>query len=105
MRGDQLKILICDDEQQYLDVLSAHISEYMHNRFIEASITATTSPRDVLQANQSFDLAFLDIQMSGMDGISLAKMLRERNRKLTLFLLQTMMSIRTTQWICRRFVF
>lgn len=80
-----MRILICDDEQQYLDILSAHVSEYMRNRYIDAAITATTSPRDVLQAGQSFDLAFLDIQMDSMDGISLAKVLRERNRKLALF--------------------
>lgn len=80
-----MKILICDDEQQYLDILSAHVAEYMHSRYIDASITATTSPKKVIQDDQSFDLAFLDIQMEGIDGISLAKVLRERNRKLALF--------------------
>ena len=28
-----MRILICDDEQQYLDILSAHVSEYMRNRY------------------------------------------------------------------------
>lgn len=80
-----MKILICDDEQKYLDILTVHVQEYMKNRYIECDITATTTPAEILHSAQSFDLAFLDIQMEGVDGISLAKELKQRNRKLALF--------------------
>lgn len=39
-----MKILICDDEKQYLDILSAHVQEYMGKRFIECEIMQATSP-------------------------------------------------------------
>lgn len=80
-----MKILICDDEEKYLNVLQRHILEYMSNRYITSDITATTNPSAIIHSNASFDLAFLDIQMDEIDGISLAKELRKRNSKLALF--------------------
>lgn len=80
-----MRILICDDEPQYLDTLRAHVFQYMSNRFIEHEIVAVTDPVDIYHSHQFFDLAFLDIQMDGIDGISLAKELRKRNSKLALF--------------------
>ena len=80
-----MKILICDDDKFYLDLLKAHVSEYMKNRYIPFQIIATIDPLEVLKGQENFDLAFLDIQMEGIDGITLAKELRARNSKLALF--------------------
>lgn len=80
-----MRILICDDEAKYLDLLQIHVQEYMANRYIPCEITTATDPVSILQGGQSFDLAFLDIQMEGIDGISLAKELKKRNNKLALF--------------------
>lgn len=80
-----MNVLICDDEKQYMDILAKHVQEYMNNRFIDYSITTTTSPAEILRSGQIFDLAFLDIQMEEMNGIALAKVLRERNGKTALF--------------------
>ena len=57
----------------------------MKNRFIEPDITAVTSPSQIMDGNTSYDLAFLDIQMEGIDGITLAKELKKRNSKTALF--------------------
>ena len=80
-----MKILICDDEKEYLEILTSHIREYMDKHYIECEITATVDPISISRSNLVFDLAFLDIQMDGIDGISLAKELRDRNSKLALF--------------------
>ncbi len=80
-----MKILICDDEEKYLDILQRHVQEYMKNRYIVCEILSTTDPCSVMQSKKSFDLAFLDIQMDGVDGISLAKELKRRNSKLAIF--------------------
>lgn len=79
-----MKILICDDEQTYLDTLRIHVEEYMHNRHILYSMTALLDASE-LDEEDVFDLAFLDIQMPNIDGITLAKRLRQRNPKLALF--------------------
>jgi len=80
-----MTILICDDEKVYLEELTAHVRQYMSERYIHCEITATTDPLSITGSDQKYDLAFLDIQMDGMDGISLAKELRKRNSKLALF--------------------
>ena len=80
-----MNILICDDETQYIESLKVHIEEYMKNRFIVCNIVTTACPEEITDNNLRFDLAFLDIQMDGMDGISLAKELKERNNKIVLF--------------------
>ncbi len=80
-----MKILICDDEQTYLNTLRIHIEEYMMNHHILYTITALSDPVQILNEDAAFDLAFLDIQMPGVDGLTLAKQLRRRNPKLALF--------------------
>lgn len=80
-----MNILICDDDQYYLDVLKTHIQEYMESRSINYKIVAVTDPLRILESEMSYDLAFLDVQMEGVDGITLAKRLRERNPVLALF--------------------
>ena len=62
-----MKILICDDEIQYVNTLQAHVQQYMDSRFINCEILATTSPKEILESETRFDLAFLDIQMEEMD--------------------------------------
>ena len=80
-----MKILICDDEQTYLNTLRIHVEEYMINHHIPCAITALTDPTQVKKDTAVFDLAFLDVQMPNIDGISLAKYLRRNNPKLALF--------------------
>ncbi len=80
-----MNILICDDEAVFLEKLRVHIQEYMKSHFITCNITATTEPRDILNSKESYTLAFLDIQMEQVDGISLAKELKRRNGKVAIF--------------------
>lgn len=80
-----MKILICDDEIKYLDDLKIHVHEYMCNRFINHEIITATSARQIIMQNTHFDLAFLDIQMEGINGIELAKELQRQNSKIAIF--------------------
>lgn len=80
-----MNILICDDEKLFLQNLYIHVQEYFRNRFISCNICCLTSPNTILNGNETFDLAFLDIQMDEIDGISLAKELKRRNGKIVIF--------------------
>ncbi len=83
--GKSMKILLCDDETAYLISLENYVQEYMKNHFLDCDITAVRDPAVILSNQMSFDLAFLDIQMEGTDGIQLAQELRRRNEKTVLF--------------------
>lgn len=80
-----MKILICDDELKYLSDLKLHVEQYMNNRFAKFTIDATTSSNEIFYNNSSYDLVFLDIEMDEINGISLAKELKERNNKVVIF--------------------
>lgn len=80
-----MKILICDDEQQYIDSLKIHIEKFMQCRGVNYEIHTANTPKDIVDNDEIYQLAFLDIQMEQLDGISLAKVLKERNSKIVIF--------------------
>ena len=80
-----MKILICEDEQQYVDELKIHIENFMQSRVADFTIDTANNPQAVADSNEIYQLAFLDIQMDELNGISLAKNLKERNNKIVIF--------------------
>ncbi len=80
-----MRIAICDDDEKYLNELKAYVEKYMTSRYIKAEFYTTTSPKEIIDNDIAFDLAFLDIQMPETDGITLAKELKNRNSKVILF--------------------
>lgn len=80
-----MNVLICDDENTNLELLRKHITEYAEAHCLRADIFATDCPKEIVDNDTVYDLAFLDIQMPELDGITLAKKLRERNGKVVIF--------------------
>lgn len=68
-----MKILVCDDDQKALGRVTALLAEPC--RKIQAQLTATEHPEQ-LKDLSGFDLAFLDIDMKGVNGLTLARRLR-----------------------------
>lgn len=80
-----MRILICDDEVRYIQPLRKCLEQYMAEHNIPSEITEAVSPQKVLLSKEVYDIAFLDIQMENVNGLTLAKELRRRNRKTALF--------------------
>lgn len=80
-----MRILICDDEVRYIQPLRKCLEQYMAEHNIPSEITETVAPQKILFSKEVYDIAFLDIQMENVDGLTLAKELRQRNRKTALF--------------------
>lgn len=73
-----IKCVIIDDEQPAIDVLKHYIS-----KFPELELVATfTSPIEALKfiGQSSIDLVFLDIQMDGLTGIEVAKIINHHTK-------------------------
>lgn len=80
-----MRILICDDENTYADELKSFIENYFLLRHLPVEITIKCNPIDIVNGNSAYEIAFLDIQMDNVDGLSLAKILKERNSKVAIF--------------------
>lgn len=80
-----MKILICDDENTYADELKSFIENYFLLRHLPVEITMKCDPMDIVNDNLVYEIAFLDIQMENIDGLSLAKILKSRNSKVAIF--------------------
>lgn len=80
-----MRVLICDDEDCYIHPLRKCLEQYAAEHSISFNITEVSQPWMVFTSKELFDIAFLDIHMEGIDGLTLAKALRKRNRKATLF--------------------
>lgn len=78
--SEKPKILIVDDKPENIFALESVLSE------LDAEVVKATNGNDALKAtlNHRFALAILDVQMPGMDGYELAKLLR--NNEKTMFI-------------------
>lgn len=85
MENDKLKILLCDDEKAYLDDLLGKLNNYMQLRGREAEIVTSLRAASVVRTDLFYDIAFLDIEMQSLDGIALAKALRQCNERVIIF--------------------
>ena len=85
MENGKLKILLCDDEKRYLNDLAEKLREYLRLRELEAEIVTSRCAESILKQDTLFDIAFLDIEMRSLDGIALAKALRQRNARIIIF--------------------
>ena len=68
-----MNLLVCDDDRQDLDRITALLAGPCQE--VGAKLMATTRPEE-LEDLSCFDLAFLDIDMKEMNGLTLARRLR-----------------------------
>ena len=73
-----IKIAICDDESVMCATLEHLISQKLKLLKIPFIAACFSRAQTLLSSPLDFDLIFLDIRMPDMDGISAARMLRER---------------------------
>lgn len=76
-----LYLIICDDENTQLSLLESYVGEWARERRQETDITLCRSAEELLfrrEEKRETDILLLDIDMPRMDGLSLARRLREQ---------------------------
>ena len=79
------KIAICDDsaaDQKYIMKLTEHWAEKMQHTIQTDPFPSAESFLFHYAGHKDYDILLLDIEMGGMDGVSLAKKLRQDNEKI-----------------------
>lgn len=80
-----MNILICDDEPKNINLTKLYVEEYLRIHSLPAEITALTNSADALKGDGFFNIAFLDISMPNIDGLTLAAELKKRNGRIVIF--------------------
>lgn len=83
----KLNIAICDDEQNQIEYLNELLAIWLQRTRCIAEISTFSSAEALLfeyAENQNFDILLLDIEMSGMSGVELARKIRETNHTVQL---------------------
>lgn len=74
-----MKIIACDDNEQILNQLKESIIKITFSYEEDISTTLFHDPIDLLASNIEADLLFLDIEMPQMNGLEVAKILRNNH--------------------------
>lgn len=74
-----MKIVICDDEQIYIDNIVQHLDFFSIDNNIKFEKSIFTNSADMLSSNIKYDIAILDVEMDNINGIKLGEELRKSN--------------------------
>ena len=75
-----MRIAICDDEKNIRELIANKVVK----QYPDAEIIFFQSGEELLLSDESIDILFLDIQMSGIDGMETARELRKKDKKVIL---------------------
>lgn len=81
-----LKILICDDDIKIIDEIREYLNAFSQKHKMYFSIDAFCNSTKVTEIDTSYDMAFIDIEMPTVDGLTLAALLKERNKNIIIFI-------------------
>ncbi|MCL2774176.1 MAG: LytTR family DNA-binding domain-containing protein [Oscillospiraceae bacterium] len=80
-----IKIAVCDDEQRQTEYIKMLVSKWADQNNMKINISMfgnAESFKSAWSENRSFDILLLDIQMSGQNGVELAKEIRQSDDKM-----------------------
>jgi DNA-binding response OmpR family regulator len=80
---DKIKLLIVDDEEGYVNVLSKRMTK----RDIDVTVALSGSGGIQALRRQDFDVAVLDLKMEDMDGIEVLKIFKKMDPNLPVIML------------------
>lgn len=83
---EEIKILLVEDEKKIADILSKGLSEL--NYHVETAYDGTIGLR--IFESHSFDLVVTDINLPGINGYELSKIIRSKNQNIPIMMLTAM---------------
>ena len=79
-----MRIAVCDDETYFIQDFTAMLRKLYQS--LDITVNAFSNGSQLMDSFQAkpYDLVFLDIEMPGIDGISLARQLRQQNEDVSI---------------------
>jgi len=86
-----IKIALVDDESQIRNQLTGYIEKYKKANDLKCSIEHFSDAYDLVKGyKKSYDIIFMDIQMSKMDGMTAANLIRQVDQEVILVFVTNM---------------
>lgn len=82
-----MKIVVCDDNLNIISEIKEMLNEYSAVRNVPLEISTFDNGNAVLESNDNYNIAILDVEMPDMNGIALGEELRKRNKQIVLIYL------------------
>lgn len=83
-----MRIVFCDDDVDVMEKLEKYLRSFFNeNHMKQPEYYAYTNGEDLLKAEGRVDIAFLDVEMPGLSGITIGKKLKERYPYAKIFIL------------------
>lgn len=78
-----MNILICDDDKLYIDMIRKYVDEFFaDHKITDYKVYEYNSGDEAAKNNEKIDIAFLDVEMDGINGIEAGKYLRNNNKNI-----------------------
>jgi two-component system LytT family response regulator len=87
-----MKVLICDDNSIDIENIKRAIKLSKKKSIIELYITCFSRGYNVINCEEKFDLAFVDIEMPGVNGLSVTQHLKRINPNIIVFIVTSYQS-------------
>lgn len=81
-----MKILICDDDSKIINKINSLLNKVTKQRKLHFEIKTYNCGESVLSDLERYDIAFVDIEMSGINGLSVTKHLQKTNPNIIVFI-------------------
>ena len=82
-----MKIVVCDDNLNIISEIKEMLNEYSAIKNVPLEISAFDNGNAVVDSNENYNIAILDVEMPDMNGIALGEKLRKRNKQIVLIYL------------------
>ncbi len=80
-----INALICDDDNKCGDIILRYLQKYCGERNITCFYDLFNNGEKALESIQSYNIAFLDIEIGNVSGLEIAKKLKENNKNIIIF--------------------
>ena len=87
-----MNILICDDDKICVERMKEYVQDFFRDRKIaDYKIYEYFSGEAAARESDIIDIAFLDVEMDGINGIEVSKILRKNNKDIVVFIITSYM--------------
>ena len=72
-----VEVVICNDDIACVDIIKEEVTKFFNNIDVKCNISVVFNETEVLEKHNKYDIIFLDISENGVDGITIARKIRD----------------------------